>query len=131
MKKRHPGDVVEVPLPRGRFAYGRVYRDASVGFYRTRTAEPGQPPIGSRDFVFVVGVYDRELQTLRVVGLDPFASAEDEWPPPTSIRDVITGGYSIYQHGTIRPSTAREAAHLEPAAVWGIDDLQARLDRGE
>jgi hypothetical protein len=125
------GDVIEVQLPRGRFAYGRVYRDASVGFYRTRTSEPGQPPIGSRDFTFFVGVEDRALKELRVVGSDPFLPNDDEWPPPARIRNVITGGYSIYHHGVIRASTAQEAAHLEPAAVWGLGDLRERLDRGD
>jgi hypothetical protein len=65
MMKRRLGDVIEVALPRGRFAYGRIYRDASIGFYRARTGEPAQPPIGSRDFAFFVGVDDQALPTTR------------------------------------------------------------------
>ncbi len=131
MSKRHLGDVVEVPLPRGRFAYGRVYRDASIGFYRARTTDPNSPPIGSRDFAFFVGVDDQSFKHLQVVGSDPFGPGEEDWPPPASIRDVISGEYSIYDHGSIRPSTIDEAAHLEPAAVWSLGELQERLDRGE
>lgn len=52
------GDVIQVALSTGRYAYGRVLRDASVAFYSETTAEPGLPPIGSRDYQFVVGVYD-------------------------------------------------------------------------
>lgn len=131
MQRRRLGDVIEVPLPRGRFAYGRVYRDAQIGFYRARTTEPARPPIESRDFAFSVGVEDQAFKELQVVGADPFAPDEDDWPPPASVRDVITGQYSIYHRGAIRPSTVDEAAHLEPAAVWGLSHLQARLDRGE
>jgi len=128
---RKLGDVYVFPLLRGRFAYGRVYRDASLGFYRARTTEPDRPPIGSRDFAFFVGVESEAIKRLRVVGSDPFGPGEDDWPPPASIRDVITGRYQIYQYGKIRPSTVEEAAHLEPAAVWGLSLLQSRLDRGE
>ncbi|MFC8597339.1 Imm26 family immunity protein [Isoptericola sp. NPDC057191] len=29
-----PGTVIQIALPDGRYAYGRVLRDASVAFYR-------------------------------------------------------------------------------------------------
>ena len=125
------GAVVEVPLPRGRYAYGRVYRDASVGFYQHRTTVPDAPPIGSRDFAFFVGVEDGAFKQMRLVGEDPFQPGEDDWPPPCFIRDAITGRYSIYHRGAITPSTVDEAAHLERAAVWGFSHLVERLDRGE
>jgi hypothetical protein len=35
----------------------RKIRDGRAAFYRGTTAEPGLPPIGSRDYQFVVGVY--------------------------------------------------------------------------
>src|SRR5438046_3379175 len=101
MTKRRLGDVIEIPLPRGRFAYGRIYRDAAVGFYRARTTEPDKPPIGSRDFTFFVGVDDEAIRKLRVVGSDPFGPTEDDWPPPAGIQDPITGRFSIYHRGTI------------------------------
>jgi hypothetical protein len=131
MPERRLGDVVEVVLPRGRYAYGRVYRDATIGFYRARTTEAGRPPIGSRDFAFFVGVDDQAFKKLRVVGADVFAHGEEDWPPPASIRDPITGDYSIYHRGAIKPSAVEDAAHLEPAASWGLDHLVERLDRGE
>src|SRR5438552_2913260 len=131
MRRPRLGDVVEVTLPRGRYAYGRVYRDAHVGFYGQRTTDPGKPPIGSRDFSFFVGVDDQAFKRLPVVGTDPFAEDEDDWPPPASIRDVTTGRYSLYHRGAIKSSTVDEAAHLEPAAVWSFSHLVARLDRGE
>jgi hypothetical protein len=60
MSRRRPrvGDVIQVTLPTGRYAYGRVLQDASVAFYSGATAEPGLPPIDSRDYQVVVGVYD-------------------------------------------------------------------------
>lgn len=120
------GDVIEVPLPDGRYAYGRVLKDASIAFYREVGDSPGRPPIGSRDFQFVVGVYDDAVASWLVVDRDPSVQSEDDWPPPTKVRDVITGELRIYQKGTTRPSSEEECRNLETAGVW---DKQAIVDR--
>jgi hypothetical protein len=118
-----------VTLPTGRYAYGRVLRDASVAFYRTTTTEPGLPPIGTRDYQFVVGVYDDVpgWDGAPVVGHDPSQGPEDDWPPPHSVRDPISGAMSIYHHGHMRPATPEETEGLEPAAVWDLHHLIDRL----
>jgi hypothetical protein len=59
--KPNVGDVIQLTLPSGRYAYGRVLRDASVAFYSETTPEPGAPPVGSRSYQFVVGVYEDVL----------------------------------------------------------------------
>ena len=82
--RKQLGDVYELALGDGSFAYGRIYRDAAVAFYRARSPAPGQPPIGSRDFEFTVGVYNRDIASMRWVGRDPFAPGEDDWPRPQS-----------------------------------------------
>jgi hypothetical protein len=131
MNRRKPqvGDVIQVTLPSGRYAYGRVLRDASVAFYRKTTAEPGVPPVGSRDYQFVVGVYDDVLtsEDVSVVGHDPSQDHEDDWPPPSSIRDPISGAMRIYHHGQMRDATTEETKGLEPAAVWDLNHLTDRL----
>jgi hypothetical protein len=118
------GDVVQFTMPNGRYAYGRVLRDAGVAFYRETSAEPGQPPIGSRDYQFVVGVYHDVLRSERVpvVGRDPSHGPEDDWPPPQRI-----GATRIYHHGHVRAATAEECEGLERAAVWDYHHLIDRL----
>ena len=131
MRRTRPkvGDVIQITLPNGRHAYGRVLRDASVAFYRGTTGEPRRPPIGSRDYQFVVGVYDDVLKSERVsvVGHDPSRNADDEWPPPACVRDPITGQTKLYHKGVIGPATDDECRDLEPAAVWDYDHLIERL----
>ena len=131
MSSRKPlvGDVIQLTLPSGRYAYGRVLRDASVAFYSKTTAEPGLPPVGNRDYQFVVGVYDDVLtsESVSVVGHDPSQTPEDDWPPPNSIRDPISGTMRIYHHGQMRAATPAESEGLEPAAVWDLHHVIDRL----
>jgi hypothetical protein len=128
-RKPKVGDVVQIRLPSDCYAYGRVLRDASVAFYRETTVEPGQPPIGSRDYQFVVGVYDDVLKSneVPVVGHDPSASPDDDWPPPNCVRDPISGATKIYHRGVMRPASSEESEGLEPAAVWDLHHLIDRL----
>ena len=129
MARRRPkvGDVIQFELPDGTFAYGRVLRDASVAFYRRRSDEPRRPPLGERDFEFVVGVYDDVVRAHPVVGRDPSADDDEDWPPPSWIVDSINGTFSIYSRGGIRPATEAECRDLEPAAVWDERHLIERL----
>lgn len=130
MRQKHPqvGDVVQVALPNGHYAYGRVLRDGAVAFYRVRSAGPGQPPIGSREFDFIVGVYEDVLTsgTWPVIGKDPSSDPDEDWPPPESVTDPITKRVKIYERGQMRVGSEGEAGRLEPAAVW---DSQHVLDR--
>lgn len=78
------GGVIQLTLPSGCYAYDRVLRAASVAFYSETTTEPDLPPIGSRDYQFVVGVYADVLNSegVSVVGHDPSQAPEDDWPLP-------------------------------------------------
>lgn len=127
--KPTPGDVFQISLPDGRYAYGRVYRDASVGVYRTVSDEPLLPPIGSRDFLFHVGMYEDVLTRgmCPIVGHDQFGDGEDAWPPPYCIIDVITGEHSLYHKGEIKPASKAECDGLEKAAVWELSEIISRI----
>jgi hypothetical protein len=125
------GDIFEIPLPDDRFAYGKVFRDASVGIYEKIFPCPAEPPINS-SFAFVVGLYDDILKSgvWPIISHEPFSSAEAEWPPPACIKDIISGDYSIYHRGEIRPSTPLECIGLETAAVWDADHVIDRIMGG-
>jgi hypothetical protein len=81
------GDVFQIGLLNGKYAYGRVYKDASVGVYREITDSPNLPPIGSRDFLFNVGMYKDILSSdeFPIVGFNPFKDGESAWPPPIAL----------------------------------------------
>ena len=127
-----PGAVVQISLPFRKYAYGRVYEEAGIGIYRQISDEPGQPPIGSRDFQFIVGVYEDVLTSGKcpVVGTDPFENGEDWWPPPRAIIDPISGECSIYHHGKIVPALPEECERLEITAVWDLNHIIDRIIHG-
>jgi hypothetical protein len=123
-----PGTVVELPLPDGRSAHGRVCRDATVAFYRDNRRNQSKPPIGCRDFMFVVGVPGDVVATWVAVGQDPFDVDEDDgWPPPQSIADPLNADLSIYHHGAISHGEPAETDGMEPAGFWGQERIVARL----
>jgi hypothetical protein len=74
-------------------------------------------------------VYDDLLGSDRapVVGFDPGEDDAGNWPPPAKIRDPISGNFSIYERGAIRPATSDEASHLETASVWDYEHIVERL----
>ena len=123
------GDVFEIPLPNGKFAYGRVYDDAGVGIYSQVSEKPDNPPIGSREFMFNVGMYEDILKTgeWKIVGSDPFLDGESEFPPPSYIKDVISGEFSIYHRGEITDSSEEECRGLEETAVWDSHHIIERI----
>jgi hypothetical protein len=127
-QRRKVGDVVQIALPNGRYAYGRVLRDASVAFYATTTEEPEQPPLGDRDFALTVGIYEGLLRKWPKVGHDAPASPEGEWPPPYRVVDPISGENSVYERGEMRtPLPDEQVDFYERAAVYDWDALVQRL----
>jgi hypothetical protein len=128
-KRPRVGDVVQIALPNGRYAYGRVLRDASIAIYRQTTTSPAQPPLGSREYQFVVGVYEDVLQSgsCPVVGHDPSRDGDDEWPPASFIRDPISGDVSLYHKGIITPAAEDEVSGLERASVWDLNHIVDRI----
>jgi hypothetical protein len=124
-----PGDVCAFELGDGRFAYGRVLRDACIAIYRSTSETPNSPPIGERDVLFTVGVYDDVPASAAcpVVGHDPFESEDEAWPPPSKVVDPITGRIRIYRRGEIVPAQdPAEADKLEKAAVWDLHHILER-----
>jgi hypothetical protein len=127
------GDVFEIKLPDGRYAYGRVYRENVVGIYRLTSDLPNNPPIGSREFLFHVGMYKDVFRTrvVTIVGQDPFKNGEDAYAPPMCIKDPLSGRFELYHRGKTRPATANECRGLERVAGWDITHIIDRILHGK
>jgi hypothetical protein len=122
------GDVYTIPLPNGKFAFGRVFDDAGFGVYKHIGERMDDTP-KSEDFQFNVGVYRHALTAGEWTFIEnrPFNNKEEAFPPPSCIIDSISGEYSIYHKGEIRSSTKSECEGLEITAVWDANHITDRI----
>ena len=87
MKKRlRLGDIYEIPLPNGKNAYGRLYREYTLGIYKSRCDSVDELP-SKEEYEFFVGVYKDLLQDGKweIVGNRKFDNDEESWPPPRCV----------------------------------------------
>lgn len=122
------GDVYAIPLPDGRYAFGRVFDDGGIAIYKYIGNSIEDIP-NQEDYQFIVGVYKYVLQSgdWPIVENRPFINEEDSCPPPQCIIDPIDGSYSIYYNGEIRDSNKEECEGLEEAAVWADNHIIDRI----
>ena len=133
-KRLRLGDIYEIPLPNGKNAYGRLYREYTLAIYKKRCTSIEELP-NTEDYDFFVGVYKDLLQDgeWKIVGNRKFITEEDAWAPPQCVVDAITKTGSLYYKGEIKPCTYEECKDLEVVAAWDrhhiIDRLMGNADR--
>ncbi|MBT2740712.1 Imm26 family immunity protein [Bacillus sp. ISL-77] len=122
------GDVYAIPLPNGKYAFGRIFKDAGIGIYKY-IGESIEDIPKVEEYQFIVGVYEYVLKSgdWTVVEYRPFKSDDEAFPPPSCIIDSISGEYSIYHKGEIRSATKLECEKLEVAAVWADNHIIDRI----
>lgn len=122
------GDVYAIPLPNGKYAFGRKFKDAGIGIYKYIGVSIEDIP-KDEEYQFIVGVYEYVLKSdaWTVIENRPFKNEEESWPPPACIIDSISGNYSIYHKGEIRRSTKSECEDLEIATVWADNHIIDRI----
>ncbi|KSV60222.1 Imm26 family immunity protein [Acetivibrio ethanolgignens] len=132
-KRLRLGDIYEIPLPNGKNAYGRLYREYTLAIYKKRCTSIEELP-NTEDYDFFVGVYKDLLQDgeWKIVGNRKFITEEDAWAPPQCVVDAITKTGSLYYKGEIKPCTYEECKDLEVVAAWDrhhiIDRLMGNAD---
>jgi hypothetical protein len=122
-----PGDVFQVQLPNGRYAYGRLGDRRHFCIYSVQTDTPGQPPIGSRDFQFYGFGLDQQIAdgTCLIVGRDPFGPGETSavpryyWGMPP-LPTMLDGDRQ-------RRATVQECIGLERMTAYDLDGLIERI----
>lgn len=129
-ERRHKlrlGDIYEIPLPNGKKAYGRLYKEYTLAIYNKICLSYEELP-EQEEYQFFVGVYKDLLQDgiWKVVGSRKF-DKEEAWSPPQCVIDAITGIGSLYDKGKIIPCSYNECKDLEIASVWDRNHLIDRL----
>ena len=128
-RKPQEGDIVEIPLPDGQLAYGRVLKSPLIAFYAVQAQAPlPVDQIVAAPVAFKVFVVHSAVKSGRwkIVGHAPLDDAL-QVPPSFYKVDSITKALSLYRHGQTEPATVEQCAGLECAAVWSAEHVESRL----
>lgn len=130
LKKRRLklGDIYEIPLPDGKKAYGRLYKECTLAIYKGRFNEVSALP-EEELYESYIAVYKDLLQDGEwpIVGNRGFICEEEAWPPPKVMVDAITKRGSLYYKGEVSRCTYEECKDLEVVAVWDRHHVVDRL----
>jgi len=121
------GDIVDIPLPNGSFAFGRLYNDASIGVYDLiALSSLSVDEISKYKIRFFSGVFDTYIKNgnWKIIGNIPFEKQDDSWPPAQYIQDIINPDkYSIYYKGEIIAASKEEISGLEQQIMRKPEEL--------
>lgn len=122
------GDIYKIPLPNGKIAFGRLFKESTLAIYKNMYEDTSDLP-QNEEYAFFVGVYKDLLQDGKwlVIGNRPFATEDEAWAPPHCIKDRLTGKYSLYYKGNIIPSTQEVCKGLEHVAAWDRHHVVDRI----
>lgn len=121
-KGKNLGDILEIELPNGKKAYGRVYKEYILGIYNGFYNSINELDFNIGYYRFIE-LYKDDLNKLKTVAEVPFVNSEDSWAPDRVIVDAITGKGSLYHHGKIYPCSYDDCKNLEVVAVWNMNHL--------
>lgn len=125
--KRIVGNIGALPLPDGKFAFGRVLVHSNVEFYRHIGISEDSLP-ADREVWFTVCCHVSFFRHMTLVGKRSFADENEKYPPCKYIYDVIGKSYSLYTpQGDIVPSDYEHCRGLERASVWEYEHIIDRI----
>lgn len=124
--RKKVGDVYGFELPNNKYAFARIFRDATIAIYEKLGYSIEDVPQEEK-YLFYVGVYNDVIMRWKYIENRKFAFEDDSWPPAMCIVEAITGKRSKYYQGIITPSTYDECKDLEIAAVWEENQIIDRI----
>jgi len=135
MKRQHRtvGAVIEIFLPNGYRAYGRILKNAAFAFYDfvSKDEVSDYAKVLKSEVLFVCAAFDDIITRghwLKVFKAPIEPSLEEL--PNKYIEDALSpGNYSLYNANTgdITPATKADCEGLEVAAVWQAWEIEERL----
>lgn len=124
--KRIAGNIGALPLPDGRYAFGRVLEQSNVEFYtQIGTSETDLPE--KWEVWFTVCAYAGFFKQMKLVGKRPFISEDERYAPAKYVYDVIGKSYSLYIRGEMIPSDYERCKGLDRASVWDYEHIIDRI----
>lgn len=114
------GQIVAIPLPGKKFAYGKVFNDFDIGIYDflSDEIEPIERVVNS-NILFYNAVTDRAIKNgaFVVIGEEPFPNEESAWAPAMAAgifpEDPDVGVLHITHKGEMWRATPEQAAGMD------------------
>jgi Immunity protein 26 len=128
------GQILAIPLPDGRYAYGKVFNDLDVGVYDFLSdgIETVDKVVKSK-ILFYNGLSSRVVKNgdFPVIGVQTFADEESAWAPPMvmgiNVHDHSDGNLNIAHKGDLQGASQDEAKGLEIRFLCQRADLFVNL----
>ena len=119
-QKYKVGQIVAIPLPDKRFAYGKVFNDLDVGVYDflSDEIEPVERVV-KKKILFYSAVTDRAIKNgaFTIIGEQPFPDEESAWAPAMAAgifpQDYSVGVLHITHKGHYLPASPDQAAGMD------------------
>jgi hypothetical protein len=115
------GSIVAIPLPEGKFAFAKMFKDHDLGVYGlvSDKIEPVEAVKGHR-IAFFQGVTDAAIKSGQwpIIGEEPFLNEDAAWAPPRAAG--ILPGFPIDPF-TLRLSHKGSSRSASPQEVAGLD----------
>jgi hypothetical protein len=127
------GDIVMIPVSDGLYVFGRLMQDASIAIYSflSKGIVDVHQLVG-KEVLFDPGVFDTNIANgqWKIIGSIPFSNADESWPTPKYIRDVINPNkYRIYCKGEMKPASEQEVEGLEKQVMYKPEELVDEIKR--
>lgn len=128
-KKRRPkptlGSVIAIPLPGGKYAFAKVYRDQDLGVYDLVSDKIEPLVVVTRhNIAFYQGCTDAPIVSgeWAVIGVESFPSEDAAWAPPRASgifpgMPIIPETLQISFKGSQRHATLKDVAGLDIATL--------------
>lgn len=121
------GDIVMIPVSDDMFAFGRLLQDASIAIYSfVSKGLVDVSRLESEEVLFDPGIFDTNIANgeWKIIGNIPFHDADDSWPTPKYIQDVINPDkYRLYYKGDIQPAKKQDIEGLERQVLYRPEEL--------
>jgi len=127
------GDIVMIPVSDVLFVFGRLLQDASIAIYSfsSQVIVDVQQLVG-KEVLVDPGVFDTNIANgqWKIIGNIPFSTADESWPSPKYVRDVINPNkYRIYYKGEMKPANEQEVEGLEKQVMYKPEELVEEIKK--
>lgn len=125
------GDIIAIPVLGNKYAYGRVFKDTSIGILKVVSDDIDENiDFSMQEVVLVAGIFDTAIKSGEwpIIKNCPFNSEDESWSPPRFIQDPIDANkFRVYHKGEMRPTTKEDIKGLDQFLIFKPYQLIERI----